>query len=187
MLFGMKKAKWLKSSSLLKMKTLQPPLLTSSMAWTLALDALLVFFVSRQMLMLKVKPFLMLTFPLHQQLCFFFFPSSSSIISCDSRFFPYFPFIKHHCLSWSSFVDFCQSLNWQHANQHDLYGERWGLSRYGLKPGRVEWGLKERWKRGWVLISGWCGSECDGVFHQQLSMSAHPHITRPWGTVMCVS
>ena len=34
-------------------------------------------------------------------------------------------------------------------------------------------------KRGWVLIGGWCGSECDGVFHQQLSMSAHPPVPHP--------
>ena len=26
--------------------------------------------------------------------------------------------------------------------------------------------MKER-ERGWVLIGGWCGSECHGVFHQQ--------------------
>ncbi len=25
---------------------------------------------------------------------------------------------------------------------------------------------------------GWCGGECDGVFHQQLSISAHPPIPR---------
>ena len=27
-----------------------------------------------------------------------------------------------------------------------------------------------------VLVVGWCGCECDGVFLQQLSMSAHPPI-----------
>ena len=34
---------------------------------------------------------------------------------------------------------------------------------------------KER-ERGRVLMVGWCGGECDGVFHQQLSMSAHPPV-----------
>ena len=38
--------------------------------------------------------------------------------------------------------------------------------------------VKER-ERGWVLIGGWCGCECDGVFHQQLSMLAHPPVPRP--------
>ena len=42
---------------------------------------------------------------------------------------------------------------------------------------RVE---KER-ERGWVLIGGWCGSECHGVFHQQLSMSAHAPVPCSWG------
>ena len=32
---------------------------------------------------------------------------------------------------------------------------------------------------GWVLIGGWCGSECHGVFHQQLSVSAHAPVPRP--------
>ena len=37
---------------------------------------------------------------------------------------------------------------------------------------RVEGGEKE----GGSLTVGWCGGECDGVFLQQLSMSAHPAI-----------
>ena len=37
----------------------------------------------------------------------------------------------------------------------------------------------KREKRGWVLIGGWCGSECHGVFHQQLSTSAHALVSRP--------
>ena len=28
-------------------------------------------------------------------------------------------------------------------------------------------------KRGWALIGGWCGIECDGMFNQQLSISTH--------------
>ena len=39
---------------------------------------------------------------------------------------------------------------------------------------------RERW---WVLIGGWCECECDGVFHQQLSMSAHPPVPRPENTL----
>ena len=38
-------------------------------------------------------------------------------------------------------------------------------------------------KRGWVLIGGWCGSECHGVFHQQLSVSAHAPVPRPENTL----
>ena len=36
----------------------------------------------------------------------------------------------------------------------------------------------EKREREWGLIGGWCGSECDGVFHQQLSMSAHAPVPR---------
>ena len=44
-----------------------------------------------------------------------------------------------------NYVCFCQSTNRQRAN-HTVSEERgWGLSRYGLKPGHVEWGWKERW------------------------------------------
>ena len=37
------------------------------------------------------------------------------------------------------------------------------------------------------MIGGWCGSECHGVFHQQLSMSAHAPVSHPESTVTCVS
>ena len=68
---------------------------------------------------------------------------------------------------------------------HSLRRERWGLTRYGLKPG-CGMRLKREMKRGWVLIGGWCGSECDGVFHQQLSIPAHPLVPRPLVAVTCV-
>ena len=53
-------------------------------------------------------------------------------------------------------------------------------------PGVLSEGKREI-KRELVLIGGWCGSECDGVFHRQLSMSVHPPVPHPCGTVMCVS
>ena len=40
-----------------------------------------------------------------------------------------------------------------------------------------EVGTIAQWPQAWVLIGGWCGSEC-GVFHQQLSMLAHAPIPR---------
>ena len=46
--------------------------------------------------------------------------------------------------------------------------------------------VEREMKRGWVLIGGWCGSECHGVFHQQLSIPAHPLVPRPLVAVTCV-
>ncbi len=45
---------------------------------------------------------------------------------------------------------------------------------------------KER-ERGKILMVGWCGGECDGVFHQQLSMSPHPPVPHCRGAVKRVS
>ena len=53
--------------------------------------------------------------------------------------------------SQPNFVGICQSPNWQRAI-HTVSRERgWVLSRDGLMPGRVEWGLKES-ERGWVWL-----------------------------------
>ena len=47
--------------------------------------------------------------------------------------------------------------------------------------------VKREMKRGCVLIDGWRGSECFGVFHQNLSMSAHRPVLRLRGTFTWVS
>ena len=44
--------------------------------------------------------------------------------------------------------------------------------------GALSEGEKRDEDGGCVLIGGWCGSECDGVFHQLLSMSAHAPVPR---------
>ena len=41
----------------------------------------------------------------------------------------------------NQFVGFCQTPSWQCAN-HTVSRERWGLSRNGLMPGRVEGGVE---------------------------------------------
>ena len=82
------------------------------------------------------------------------------------------------------FVGFCQSANWQHSNHtnsEEKDGDNCTMVSY---LGVLNEGLKTNEERG---VDGWCGSECDGVFHQQLSMSAYPPVPRPWGTVTCVS
>ena len=106
-------------------------------------------------------------FPLFSFMFLFFCSSCSfthnAIPSCSLlmflRLWPFswflFSFtIKNYVLSKNQ-VTACQP--------HSLRRERWGLSLCGLMPWRVEWGWKER-EIGWVLIGGWCGSECHGVY-----------------------
>ena len=83
-----------------------------------------------------------------------------------------------------NYVGFCQRTNRQRAN-HTISEERGGDYRAMASSQGILNDGEER-ERGWVLIGGWCGSESDGMFHQQLSMSAHAPIPRPWGTVTCV-
>ena len=79
---------------------------------------------------------------------------------CGIHTCPSFQFITNplttsdHILSLNSFFSqtICGLLpvNLLAACQpHSLKRERWGLSRHGLLPGHVEWGLKES-ERGWV-------------------------------------
>ena len=49
------------------------------------------------------------------------------------------------------------------------------VALWPLARGMLSKGLKEG-KRGRGLTVGWYESECDGVFLQQLPMSAHPHV-----------
>ena len=79
----------------------------------------------------------------------------------------------------------CESANWQCAN-NTISKERGGdYCTIASCQGMLSKGQKR--EKGWgVLIGGWCESECHGMFHQQLSMSAHPPIPCPWGMVTCV-
>ena len=77
-----------------------------------------------------------------------------------------------------NFVGFCQRTNRQRAN-HTISEERGGDYRAMASSQGVLSEGEKREKEGGVLIGGWCGSECHGVLHQQLSMSAHAPVPRP--------
>ena len=76
--------------------------------------------------------------------------------------------IKHSVLLPVNQLTACQPPNLQREKVGTI--TIWPQTRMCFM--RVERG--KRGRRG--LTVGLCGGECDGVFHQQLSMSAHPHI-----------